>query len=231
MMTVSPICLERTVAALCPLIQAQLRERSERPLKERELWHQLALCVLSSRVPFSLAAVASRSIVGVIANKNHGDRWVREHLLAILEAPLRLERGQRRYRFPRVRAEQLARTRATVLALYGSLASLHNAISEIDSIAARALLVGELAGIGPKQASMFLRNIWLGERVVIVDSHLVRYCRAVGIAGCEEGARSLRQYEAFERSFISYADKFGHAIESVDIAVWITMQALAQARS
>jgi len=146
-----------------------------------------------------------------------------EQILDVLMMPLKLGNKERRFRFPRVRAKQLEETRLALLRITGGLPALID--DSVEDLEARRRLVREVSGFGPKQASMFLRNVGRSYDLAILDSHVMRFGCAIGVFN-EQVPSSLSQYERLEKSFRHYANAIGYSVGCVDSAVWITMQAV-----
>ncbi len=216
--------LQGVVIKLCPLIEERLEV--DRNAVEIDPIYELVCCILSSRVPFELAREATNLM------KRHllldAESWLAsapslyEEILEVLLAPLHICGRARRYRFPNLRARQLEQTRQALGKITGGLGTLiDNAIEPLD---ARRRLVREVVGLGPKQASMFLRNIGRSYDLAVFDSHVLRFGRATGVLSGEIPT-SLGHYEKLENEFRRYAKSIGYSVGCVDSAVWITMQA------
>jgi N-glycosylase/DNA lyase len=222
----SPQVLEAVVLKLCPVIEGRLDLATRRAVAERDLIYELVCCVLSSRVPFELARAATDRMDQWLLLEM--DLWkapnpsLREQMLDILMAPLQIGDKERRYRFPHVRAKQLEETRQALIRVNGGLPALID--NSIEDLEARRRLVREVSGFGPKQASMFLRNVGRSYDLAILDSHVMRFGCAIGVLS-GQAPTSLSRYEELERSFRHYANATGYSVGCVDSAVWITMQA------
>src|SRR5690606_39068902 len=76
------------------------------------------------------------------------------------------------YPYPYQRSHYIA---ASAQALYGQERSLSDVLaSSTDPNMARRLIVALTKGVGPKQASLFLRNT-RSHKVAILDAHVLRY--------------------------------------------------------
>jgi N-glycosylase/DNA lyase len=231
MRSVSPLQLEETVVALCPAVCRVLRTRPSLPMTEAELWHQLALCVLSSRVPFAIAAAAAERIRKgrLLRARSCSSVEVRNDLTSALLRPLIVEGVEKSYRFPNVRASQLANTRKRFSDSSERLRDFMANISQSTSSKARSHLVARVSGFGPKQASMFLRNVYFADDLAILDSHVIRYFRWQRIFH-SENVSTLSSYESLEAQVKSYAAQLGYSVECLDVSVWMTMRALNELR-
>jgi len=80
-------------------------------------------------------------------------------------------------------------------------------------------------GIGPKQASLFLRNIGYAENLAILDTHILKYMKVVGLVPQILKTVSYSpKYEDIERILINYATKFKESLACLDTAIWIVMR-------
>jgi N-glycosylase/DNA lyase len=90
---------------------------------------------------------------------------------------------------------------------------------------ARRLLASEVSGFGPKQASLFLRNIGYAADVAVLDVHVLTYMHWAGLTTAEvKSVRTVRQYETLERTFIDHACSAGFPPGRFDIAVWVVVR-------
>lgn len=218
---------QQAVRQLAREIPASLGRSDLTCRDERMLWRELSCCILSSQVPYELATASAERIdeAAILRNAtaNH-QRDVEWRLRVLLSAPFALANGARRYRFPNAKASQLAAAWACVRETYGDLSTLlaaHN-----DPLTARLCLVSGLSGLGPKQASMFLRNVGVTRDVAVIDRHVLRYMSATGLwVNTAAQVHTLPGYEAHERTLRSHARYVGCDLAVLDWAVWIVMRA------
>src|SRR5439155_12960651 len=76
-----------------------------------------------------------------------------------------------RYRFPHQRARRIARMRATLG---------RRDLLSLKPLAFRSALQA-LEGVGPKTASWVVRNLLGSDDVAILDVHVIRVCRLIGL--------------------------------------------------
>lgn len=220
---VPPDYLRSAVADLCFEVVERIREASvER--SEQCLWRELSTCLLSSQVPYDLAIAASDAIAETgfwscsVASSADGA----EQLAGILEQPFAVHGRHRHYRFPRLRARQLMATRQAVEAA-GGLKPLLRSFENGEG--ARHWFIVHAPGMGPKQASMFLRNIGASDDLAILDRHVIRYMQEVGLwRGRSETISGLQAYQAHETVLRRHARELGHPVGILDWAIWIVMR-------
>lgn len=219
-----PERLSTAVAAICPDVQARISVPSI-PTDEQRLWWELSSCVLSSQVPYTLAVAAANAIDArnLLLGENFGLDELTQLLVDVLSTPLLVEGRPRLYRFPVARARHLAATRAAVTVKSGSLRKLLDGFH--DAADARAWLVKNAHGVGPKQASMFLRNIGMSYELAILDRHVLNYMSAIGIySGTTVSITGLAQYRRHEAALRNHANSMNCPVGLLDWAIWIVMR-------
>jgi N-glycosylase/DNA lyase len=128
-----------------------------------------------------------------------------------------------RYPFYRVRANQIRRAAER---LYGRRDTLRSFLEDSDDIRdARRRLAFEVPGLGPKQASLFLRNTGYATHIAVLDIHVLTYMRWVGLIEAPiKAVPTLRKYEELEDAFIEHAYSFGYTPDRFDLAVWVVVR-------
>lgn len=129
----------------------------------------------------------------------------------LLRRPLLIGATSRRYRFPKQKARYLA----------GALSALSGLDIPIDATSLRSLLV-RIPGIGYKTASWVTRD-WLGsDDVAIIDVHIERACRAIGVFLPTQTVR--RDYLEMERRFLLFANALLIRPSVLDNLMWDVMR-------
>ncbi len=216
--------LQCAVAAICPDIEARAK-RTDVALSERNLWWELSCCLLSSQVPYALAVATADALDKrqLLLNTSVSQAELADEIFGVLRQPVLVNGSLRSYRFPGSKSVQLASARASVSQKCGDLCSLMNAFGNATS--ARAWLVSNVSGIGPKQASMFLRNAGISYDLAVLDRHVLNYMALIGLYnGAERAIPKLSQYHRHENSLISHANGLGFAVGLLDWAIWIVMR-------
>ena len=185
---------------------------------EDDLWRELVFCILGSRVKFEAVHAAVERMDGMCL-LSHSRRNARfdqyeEDTVTALSGG---------YPFYRVRANQIRRAAERLYRSRGSILELLDSAS--DARSARRLLAAEIAGLGPKQASLFLRNIGYAKRIAVLDVHVLTYLCWVGLTDTPlKSVSTLGKYEALEDSFVQHAYSFGCSPDQFDLAVWLVMK-------
>jgi N-glycosylase/DNA lyase len=220
------------MAVLREIVAAPKKPIDWKSLREQTLWGELVACLLGSAVRFedAICAVTRLKNTGVLTSYAPGRSLQRfeRRVAEVLTAPCTRNDGCiARYRFPHRRA---ALVRMAAAAVYSSGHSLKALLKRARSARhARELLVTTVPGIGPKQASLFLRNIGFSNDLAILDVHVLRYLS--WLRGTTLFRRpslsSIRQYEKYERRIDRYAQEVQVTVGELDLAVWVTARAAA----
>lgn len=73
---------------------------------------------------------------------------------------------------------------------------------------------------------MFLRNIGYSADLAVLDTHVLRYMRWMGLTDrAEPYVQNLKTYEDLEHVFRDHVRDLGFAVGDYDLAVWVTMRA------
>lgn len=209
--------VDRAIRVVCHELGSREEETWE-ARSEDELWRELVWCILGSRVSWE----ATRAAV---------DRLERDRLLEVEEWKGRFVECERRtmralavgYRFHR---QGSARIRAAAERIYcegGSLRALLGDGGGRRSV--RRVLVGDVPGLGPKQASLFLRSIGFAPHMAVLDRHVLTYLHWSGITDAAlSTVPSLRRYEELEGIFLAHAESQGFTPTTFDLAVWLVVR-------
>ncbi len=99
--------------------------------------------------------------------------------------------------------------------------SLRSIISGFSSsYAAREWLVQNVMGLGYKEASHFLRNIGLGEDLAILDRHILKNLKLMGVIDEVPAYLSKKTYLDIERKMIDFSKLIGIPMSQLDLLLW-----------
>jgi len=134
------------------------------------------------------------------------------------------------YPFARRRADQIRRAAET---LYTNGGNIRRLLDEANDVCeARRWLSSEVAGLGPKQSSLFLRNIGYAIHVAVLDVHVLTYMNWIGLTPTSvKSFRTLREYEILEEIFIEHSCSSGFPPDCFDLAVWIVVRVVKKERT
>lgn len=224
-----------TIYELC--CRLRTRKKTRVPaywVAEIPLLKELTTCLLSSQVKFEIAyayadALHAKGILSALA-EGTSLAVIQSRLRDVLKSMLLVRwlcgcSARVRYRFPHTRARAIIETARYLYAENDGLEGLLQTTTVSREL--RALLVTRCVGVGPKQASMFLRNVGLGADLAVLDAHIMRYLNLYwGVDVRPHDVASLRGYERYEKTFLRIANYFDHSADLVDRAIWITMRAM-----
>lgn len=178
----------------------------------RSLVEELSACLLGGfgmRAELGLSAFARLRNKGLLY-RTPSVRILEETLLQ----PFLVNGRFCRYRFPRQKARYLA-------ACLGKL-------GEFDEPSDDRTFRDELArlpGIGLKTASWIVRNYRTSDAVAIIDIHILRAGRQIGIFSPADEPQ--RQYRKLEEQFLRFARALGTSAALLDSLVWDYMRRLS----
>jgi len=203
-------------------------------MSEEELWHDLMGCILGSRVSFEAAHSAMERLekAGLISCALHiaeYKKYEKDVLCALSgnsEAMGSLQ-SKKRYPFTKMRARQI---RLAAEALYSNGCGIRYLLKNTcDVRETRRRLVMDVPGLGPKQASLFLRNIGYATDIAVLDVHILTYMEWVSLTQSSiRTVRTIRQYETLENVFIKHSYSLGFSPNLFDLAVWIVVRVVKE---
>ncbi len=228
---VSLPAIENAIRDVCCALDESGRQRSSwSSMTEDDLWRELIACILGSRVRFEIAHSAVQRIEKVLLlsqsrRSSHFHQYEQDVMGALSGESLTQDgvRPQSRYPFFRIRANQIRRAAER---LYGECGSIREFLDDSRDVReARRRLVSEVAGLGPKQASLFLRNIGYAAHVAVLDVHVLTYMSWVGLTDTPvKSFSTVRKYELLEDAFIEHSCSFGYTPDRFDLAVWVVVK-------
>ncbi|MGB8295577.1 MAG: hypothetical protein WCG85_09135, partial [Polyangia bacterium] len=200
------------------------------------LFGALVGCILGSQVSFSMSVLAFENLRAehLLTPRQQGRRESLDHWEAAMAAVLAGKRSPRGrllagYRFPSRAASHVRRTLESLNQEEGGLRSLLNEATSSRDV--RRRLVDRTYGIGPKQSSLFLRNIGYSSDVAVLDTHVLAFMRLMGLCDEVRSPSSLRQYERIEDRLAAFALGRGIGLDRLDVSVWIVMRAAEASRA
>ncbi|MCD6099331.1 MAG: N-glycosylase/DNA lyase [Candidatus Marinimicrobia bacterium] len=91
---------------------------------------------------------------------------------------------------------------------------------DVSPAVKRDALVKEVKGIGYKEASHFLRNIWIGRDLAILDRHILKNLKKFGVISGEVRNISKRRYLELEERMTDFSVKLGVEMKYLDFIFW-----------
>ena len=178
---VSLPAIENAIREVCvALVEKGHRAPSWARMTKDDLWRELVACILGSRVRFEIAHSAVERIekMQLLSQSRRSTRFdqYQQDVMGALSGESLTEGGpipKGRYPFFRIRANQIRRAAER---LYSDRGSIRDFLDDARDVReARRRLASEVSGLGPKQASLFLRNIGYAANVAVLDVHVLTY--------------------------------------------------------
>jgi len=129
--------------------------------------------------------------------------------------PLTSTGNRRKYRYPRAKARTLVRASHWLLHSCGFQLKV---FLEGDPLESRDRLI-TCPGMGYKTASWFLRNIGHGDRLAIIDIHVYRALRSLGVI--PNHLSTNKDYLKIEQLFLEACDQIGAVPSQMDLILWL----------
>lgn len=173
----------------------RLREKGN----DGEIFAELVFCILT---PQSKAQSCWKT-VETLLNKN----------LLLKGNEDQISKMLKRVRFRNRKAEYIVEARKHY--------PIRSKIKKFDDIySAREWLVKNVRGMGYKEASHFLRNIGFGEELAILDRHILKNLKSLGVI--EEIPRFLtkKKYFEIEKKMKKFSEKVEIPMSHLDLVLW-----------
>jgi N-glycosylase/DNA lyase len=99
-----------------------------------------------------------------------------------------------------------------------SIKSILSKFNDVNKL--REWLVDNIKGIGYKEASHFLRNIGFGEKIAILDRHILRNLFELGLIKEIPQSISRERYMQIEKIMAEFAREVDIPISHLDLLLW-----------
>ena len=222
--------LEYAVGEVCKEINRKKNIVNWNDIPEEQLWNELVSCILGSQVRHEhlqciikhLISENLLSIKYLISNGEHFELNIQSALKKPIPSLL-TKAGSLKYRYPKTKANYIRRTGESI---YLANFSIRRILTPcIDERIARIKIMSVAVGIGPKQASLFLRNIGYAKNLAILDTHILKYMTVIGLVPkILKTVSYLPKYEDIEETLNNYATEFKESLACLDTAIWIVMR-------
>ena len=170
-------------------------------VRPEEYFYELTYCLLTPQSSAVNAAMAVGSL------QRHGFE-----IRPIDPEPL-LHQKDYYIRFHKTKATHLLAMKATFPRIAEKLAS-GSAGTEL-----REWLVGNVKGMGWKEASHFLRNIGY-RNLAILDRHILKNLHRLGVVRRLPKSLTSRRYKLLEKKFHTFALQIGIPMDELDLLFW-----------
>jgi len=89
-----------------------------------------------------------------------------------------------------------------------------------DQFEKRAWLVKNVKGMGFKEASHFMRNIGIGDKLAILDRHILKNMKLLGVIDEIPESITEKVYLSLEKKLTDYSKRFRIPMEHLDFVLW-----------
>lgn len=173
--------------------------------KDEDIFEELAFCILT---PQSKAKVCWNSIEGL-----------RENILLFKGSPEEIKQRIRYVRFKNKKACYLVKAR-TFFSKNGRIC-IKSVLKQFKDIPeCREWLVRNITGIGYKEASHFLRNIGFGDKIAILDRHILRNLKELNVIKAIPKSLNRSRYLDIEKKMSAFSRKINIPLSHLDLLLW-----------
>jgi len=172
---------------------------------EEEIFSELVFCILTPqcKAKFCWLAVKNMSDKNLLL-KGNKNRIAEELNIA---------------RFKNKKAEYIVEARKLFLSK-GRIFIKSKLNQFSDVYTAREWLVKNVKGISYKEASHFLRNIGLGENLAILDRHILKNLKSLGVIQKIPDSLSRSRYNNIERRMKKFSEEINIPVGHLDLVMW-----------
>jgi len=211
--------IEDTVKKIADRVDPLTIKEKWKSYSESHLINELVACILGSRARFEVASMCLQRLKDKdLLNKNSILRNPNNIQMKIQKT---LEKNG--YLFSKSKADYII---CTIINIFQhEKLTMKKILANCNSdFEARDRIVKLCKGIGPKQASLFLRNIHYSENLAILDSHVMKFMKIQGIEKDIKKAINKTDYIKYETSLQIYANGLRKSMAQLDVAIWIVMR-------
>lgn len=218
--------LNKAIKLITEDIKEQENNKPWHKLSEEEILFELVLSILGSQIKYEVALqyaqVLKKENILTTLYSEKDILKVQLELEKIFETPQHINGSIVKYRFPKTRAKYIA-FNLFYLQQKNGITSILSKSTNTKFI--RKYLVKHIKGIGPKQASHFLRNIGFSNDIAVLDVHILRYMNIQGVINEEyKSIGNLKLYEKLEEQLVKFLEFILAPIGYIDQAIWIVMR-------
>lgn len=211
----------------------RLIPNNTRMISEVKLLSELTLCILSSQEKYEIAISALRELrkhnaLFVPQTKNEFYK-VKTRIKSILKNPVSFKLNKktytRRLRFFNKKSDNIIKS---IQSIYLNKYKIKEILKDHSNTHdARKAIIKHTHGLGPKQASMFLRNIGFKGEFAVLDKHVIDYMKMLGLTNFSIPSFSnLTTYQTVENILKVYASTYHLSLRHLDLGIWTTMRNL-----
>jgi N-glycosylase/DNA lyase len=170
---------------------------------EERLFMELAFCLCTpqSKAKSCWAAVSGLEGMGLLLNGKKKD----------------IESNLHGVRFHRNKAGYIEEARKT---MSKSRLDVRSSVVGSTNSEKREWLVKNIKGLGYKEASHFLRNIGMGQGIAILDRHILKNLKRLGVIEAVPKTLTKKTYIDIEKRMSVFCTNIGISEEELDLLLW-----------
>jgi len=172
---------------------------------EEEIFAELVFCILTPQSKAKLCWLALMNI----SERNLLLKGNKNQIAKVLNI----------VRFKNKKAEYIIKARK-LFSSNGSIFIKSQLKQFSDPFIARDWLVGNVRGIGYKEASHFLRNIGLGENLAILDRHILKNLKFHRIIQKIPNSLTKNKYYDIEKRMKKFSEEINIPMSHLDLVMW-----------
>jgi N-glycosylase/DNA lyase len=200
---------------------------------ENKLLSELVLCILSSQEKYEVAlalmkAFRKQNVLRIPKNKTEF-REIKSGIKSTMKKPVFFISNEKEYsRRLRFFVKKTHYILATIENIYLNNLTIKKILKSEECVQeTRKNIISYSYGLGPKQASMFLRNIGYYADFAVLDKHVIEYMKIMGLMSVTQSNFSnIVSYLKVETKLKLYAESFNLNLLHLDLAIWTTMRNL-----
>jgi N-glycosylase/DNA lyase len=182
------------------LIRERLGEFKSVPVQK--YFYELAYCLLT---PQSSAEHAER-VVEILHTMNFQNSDIDPESI--------LRQKEHYIRFHKSKAGYLVKLKGQFPIILKKICESGSAVDK------REWLVISVIGLGYKEATHFLRNIGKNDGLAILDRHILRTLKDLGIIRSIPNSMNKKQYLLIEKKFQQFSNDIGIVLDELDLVLW-----------
>ena len=118
-------------------------------------------------------------------------------------------------RFYRTKAKRIVKARKK---FYGKIRKTVESFDNVKKL--RDFLVKNVDGYGYKEASHFLRNIGFGKHLAILDRHILKNLKELGVIDEVPKSMTRKRYLEIEEKMKEFCERVGIPMDHLDLVLW-----------
>ena len=195
-------------------------------MSDNDIYLELFTCILGSQVKYEMAITYSNKLVSIInelLSLQTISNRLEKRIYTVLTTEaihLSINKKYNSYRFPNKGSRNISHAISLINSDNFNLKSILSS-KDYSTNTIRRYIVANFYGIGPKQASHFLKNIGYTDKIAILDSHIMKYLKIkLNSSINNTNISSLKNYEIIENEFITQTKYFDFPPVIVDQSIW-----------